>query len=62
MKDLKVGDLVKMKHYESVWVGIVIEIKPHPYLSRNGNLCKVQWPHHAKEVMCSWLEVINEDR
>ena len=57
---MKVGDLVKMKHENSV--GIVIEIKPHPYLPQNGNLCKVQWPNHVNEVICSWLEVINASR
>ena len=57
---MKVGDLVK--YFISVEVGIVLEIKPHPYLPQNGNLCKVQWPNHVNEVMCSWLEVINESR
>ena len=57
---MKVGDLVKLKHENKV--GIVIEIKPHPYLPQNGNFCKVQWPHYVDKVMCSWLEVINEDR
>ena len=53
---MKVGDLVK--YFISVELGILIEIKPHPFLPQNGNLCKVQWPNHVNEVMCSWLEVI----
>ena len=58
---MKVGDLVRY-HSETSGVGIVLKIKPHPYLPQNGNLCTVQWPHGTAEVMCSWLEVINESR
>jgi|TARA_B100000282_G_scaffold212382_1_gene156732 hypothetical protein len=63
---MKVGDLVVIRS-ESLKVterklGIVIEIKPHPFLPQNGKLCKVQWPNHVNELMCSWLEVINESR
>ena len=58
---MQVGDLVKYND-RSVEIGIVLEIKPHPYLPQNGNLCKVQWPNCTTEVMCSWLEVISESR
>ena len=62
---MKVGDLVVIRS-ESLkvhrLVGIVLEIKPHPYLPQNGNFCKVQWPNYVDKVMCSWLEVINESR
>ena len=58
---MKVGDLVKLKHENNV--GIVIEIKPHPYHRiQTENFCRIQWPNHVNEVMSSWLEVINEDR
>ena len=56
---MKVGSLVRYRRWHFGGLGIVIEIKPHPYLPQNGNLCKVQWPDHVDEVMCSWLEVIS---
>ena len=63
---MKVGDLVVIRSESSKvckrLIGIVLEIKPHPYLPQNGNFCKVQWPHYVDKVMCSWLEVINESR
>ena len=65
MSVIKVGDLVKMKDYDTDLVGIVVDIHPQDQLKNRpqigihwfgGGCNKVEWEPE------SWVEVVSESR
>ena len=60
---MRVGDLVKDRHYDNI--GIVTEIGPEPtYTDHSDGVCKVQWfePHEVTLEFVDRMEVISEGK